>query len=261
MTHVVITGGTRGIGFGLAKEFLNSGCMVTINGKSQENVESAIKSLGKSYTGKVIGFPGNVVERGDLEKLWEIAEKQFGKIDIWINNAGIDQVRKFVGDMEQVEYENVIQTNVIGVMNGSSVAFKHMKKQGEGKIFNMEGFGSNGMMKEKMTIYGTSKSAVSYFTRSLTLEAKGTSVKVGTLSPGMVATDFLKKSLDNNEEGAEKNKKIFNILADEVEPVTQFLVRKMLSTTENGAKIEWLTKPKVIWRFMSSPFLKREIFK
>ena len=57
----------------------------------------------------------------------------------------------------------------------------------------MEGFGSNGMMRPKMTLYGTSKSAISYFTRSLAIEAKNTSVKIGTLSPGMVATEFLKK--------------------------------------------------------------------
>lgn len=72
-------------------------------------------------------------------------------------------------------------------------------------------------MREKLTIYGTSKSAISYFTRSLAIESKNTNVKVGTLSPGMVATDFLKESLN------ECNRKIYNILGDKVEPVTKFL--------------------------------------
>lgn len=129
-----------------------------------------------------------------------------------------------------------------------------MLKHGEGQIFNMEGFGSNGMMREKLTIYGTSKSAISYFTRSLAIEAKNTNIKVGTISPGMVATDLIRRSLDEN------NKKIFNILGDKVEPVAQFLTAKILANQVNDAKIQWLTKPKIIWRFVSSRFNKRDIF-
>jgi short-subunit dehydrogenase len=118
----------------------------------------------------------------------------------------------------------------------------------------MEGFGSNGMMREKMTLYGTTKSAISYFTRSLAMEAKNTNVKVGTLSPGMVATDFLRNSLD------EHNRKVYNILGDKVETVTKFLAAKVLENQVNDAKIQWLTKPKAMWRFVSSMWVKRDIF-
>lgn len=256
MKHIVITGSTRGIGLGLAKEFCKADCKVTINGRTQESVEKALKIINSP---NVCGLPGEVEDRNALEDLWTFAEKQFGKIDIWINNAGVDQERLYFWEMENLDYQKVIQTNLFGAMNGCHVAFKHMLTQGEGQIFNMEGFGSNGMMREKMTLYGTSKSAISYFTRSLALEAKHTPIMVGTLSPGMVATDFLKKSID--EEGGEKNKKIFNILADEVEPVTAFLAKKILLNNQNGATIEWLTKPKVAWRFLSSAFIKREVFK
>jgi short-subunit dehydrogenase len=88
----------------------------------------------------------------------------------------------------------------------------------------------------------------------MAIEAKHTNVKVGTLSPGMVATDFLKNSLD------ESNRKIFNILGDKVEPVTQFLAKEILKNEKNNAKIQWLTNPKVFWRFVSSTFRKRDIF-
>ncbi|WML51112.1 SDR family oxidoreductase [Neobacillus sp. PS3-12] len=254
MKHVVITGSTRGIGFGLATEFLKAGCKVTINGTTQESVDKALINLQEYIPDNVIGFPARVEELDDVEKLWDYSQKHFGKVDIWINNAGIDQDRKLFWEMGQAEYEKVIRTNLLGVLNGSNVAFRHMLEYGDGQIFNMEGFGSNGMMREKMTIYGTSKSAISYFTRSLALEAKNTNVKVGTLSPGMVATDFLRKSLD------EQNRKIYNILGDKVEPVTQFLAKRILNNQKNGANIQWLTKPKVMWRFMSSPFVKRDIF-
>lgn len=256
MKHIVITGSTRGIGLGLAKEFLQSGCKVTINGRSEQSVQKAIALLDSK---NVAGLAGEVQNREDLEKLWKYAVGQFGKVDIWINNAGIDQDRLFFSNMEQKDYQKVIETNLFGAMNGTHVALKEMMKQGEGQIYNMEGFGSNDMMREKMTIYGTSKKAVSYFTKSLALETKHTPIKVGTLSPGMVATDFLKQSLNEND--GEKNKKIFNILGDRVEPVTKFLVGKILENNENGTSIQWLTKPKVAFRFLTSPFIKRDIFK
>lgn len=263
MRHIVITGSTRGIGFGLAKQFLKAGCKVTINGTSQENVQHAMDQLAKSFSReKINGCAGNVAKKEDLEKLWDHSVAKLGKVDIWINNAGIDQHRKLIWELDQMEYEKVIQTNVIGVMNGSIVAFNNMKKQGHGQIFNMEGFGSNGMMRERMSVYGTSKSAVRYFTRSLSLEAKDTPVQVGTLSPGMVATDFLKQSLNESESGNKQTKKVLNILADDVDTVTRFLVEEILTTHKNGAQIEWLTKPKIFWRFMSSRFKKpKELFK
>ncbi len=254
MKHVVITGSTRGIGYGLAREFLRLGCRVTINGQSQESVDAAMQSLRILYPDTVDGFAAAVGKRDEMEQLWKCAEEKFGTIDIWINNAGIDQERKYFWELEEKAYDQILDTNLKGVMNGCHVAFNHMLKQGSGQIFNMEGFGSNGMMREKMTLYGTSKSAVSYFTRSLAIEAKQTTIKVGTLSPGMVATDFLRKSLD------EHNRKIFNILGDKVEPVTKFLAQKVLGNQENDASIHWLTKPKVMWRFASSMFKKRDIF-
>lgn len=254
MRHVVVTGSTRGIGFGLAVEFLRAGCKVTINGRSQESVDQAVNDLMQYSSDAIQGFVADTENREELDKLWKDAERQFGKIDIWINNAGIDQTRKYFWELQDEDYEHVIQTNLLGTFYGSHVAFNHMLKQGYGQIFNMEGFGSNGMMREKMTIYGTSKSAISYFTRSLAIEAKNTNIKVGTLSPGMVATDFLRRSLD------EDNKKVFNILGDKVEPVAQFLTTKILENQENDAKIQWLTKPKIIWRFASSMFKKRDIF-
>ncbi len=110
------------------------------------------------------------------------------------------------------------------------------------------------MMREKLTIYGTSKSAISYFTRSLAIEAEKTNIKVGVLSPGMVATDLLRKSLN------EKNRKIYNILGDKVGPVAYFLVREILKNDKNNANIRWLTGPKVMGRFIKSVFRKRDIF-
>lgn len=261
MKHILITGSTRGIGFGLAKRFIETGYKVSINGITENSVNSAIQTLRKTYpSAKVQGFAGDVGDYQEMEMFWDNAAKSFGKIDIWINNAGIDQERKYAWDIESNAFERIVKTNLLGVINGSSVAFKRMLEQGEGQIFNMEGFGSDGMMREKMTLYGTTKSAIRYLTRSLAKEARKTPIMVGALSPGMVVTDFLLKSIKTNSEDAERHKKIFNILADDVDTVTNFLCQGVLKNTKNNAHIVWLTKGKALWRFLSSPFVKRNLF-
>ena len=260
MKHVLITGSTRGIGFGLAKRFIESGLKVTINGTKESSVESAIETLRKEYPNAMIqGFVANVSMIHEVEILWNKAVKEFGGINIWINNAGIDQPRIKVWEIEPEEINHILLTNITGVINGSNVAYTKMLIQGEGQIFNMEGFGSDGMIMNKMTLYGTTKRAVSYFTRSMAKEAEKSNVKVGTLSPGMVVTDFLLNSLKSNPKEAEKNKKVFNILADDVETVTKFLSSRILNNTKNNAHIAWLTKRKVIQRFLKSFFVKREL--
>lgn len=260
MKHVLITGSTRGIGFGLAKRFIEADLKVTVNGTSQSGVQIAIKNLRDIYpTAVVQGFSCNVSNYDEVELLWENAVKEFGNIDIWINNAGIDQARKYVWEMIEPELSQIININIAGVIYGSSVAFVNMQKQGGGQIFNMEGFGSDGMIMKKMTLYGTTKRAVRYFTRSLAKEAAQTKVLVGSLSPGMVLTDILLNSLKSNPNEAESNKRIFNILADKVDIVTPFLCNKMLANTKNNTHIAWLTKSKVMIRFFSSIFIKRKL--
>jgi short-subunit dehydrogenase len=262
MKHILITGSTRGIGFGLAKRFIESGLKVTINGTTQSKVDSAIDKLRNIYPDALIqGFVADVCMIHEVETLWNKAVMGFGEINIWINNAGIDQPRINIWEIKPDEIEHILKTNITGVINGSIIAFSKMLNQDEAQIFNMEGFGSDGMIMNKMTLYGTTKRAVSYFTRSMAKEAEKSRVKIGTLSPGMVVTDFLLNSLKSNLKDADKNKKVFNILADDVKTVSQFLSTRILKNTKNNVHITWLTKQKVIWRFLKSLFVKRNLFK
>ena len=116
------------------------------------------------------------------------------------------------------------------------------------------------MYQPRVTLYGTSKRALTYFTRSLMREVEGTRVKVGLLSPGMVMTDLLVGELPQDPDELRKFKKIVNILADDVETVTPYLVQRMLSANKNGVHIKWLTNTKATFRFMTSPFRRRDLF-
>jgi len=135
-----------------------------------------------------------------------------------------------------------------------------MLKQGGGKIFNMEGLGSDGFMLDGMSVYGTSKSALAYFTRSFAHEARGGSVQIGTLSPGMVVTDMLLGTVSDGSPESLKKKKFFNMMADDVETVSGFLSGRILASTAQSPRIRWFTKPRMLGKFLIAPFRKREFF-
>ena len=242
--NIFITGGTRGIGYGLVTHFLHKNHNVTFTGTALESVDKARLSLSGNFHGVVC----DVRQKNQIEKAKEEALNKFGPIDIWINNAGVDQERLDVSDLSEEEIKRVIDINVTGMILGTSVALSLMKNQGYGHVYNMEGLGSNNMVVPKTLIYGSSKHLLTYFSKGCNSELKAyPKVWVGTLSPGMVFTDLLFH--DMNEEGM----KIAKILGNKVEEVTPWLVNKML---QNKKKIVWLTTGKIIKKFFLSLFKK-----
>jgi short-subunit dehydrogenase len=157
--------------------------------------------------------------------------------------------------------QKIVDVNILGVMYGTKVAYKTFEKLSKGHIFNMEGFGSDGRKMDKLTLYGGTKIAVRYLTQSMAKEIKGSPIGISALSPGMVMTDFLLDSVKGNDEEAARRKKFYNILADTVEDVTEYLGRKILVHHKNNGRIMWLTTPKVMARFISAPFNRRDFFK
>lgn len=185
-----------------------------------------------------------------------------GKIDIWINNAGQNTAYKVLWETAESDTENVIKTNMIGMIYGSQIAAAEMVKQGHGAIYSMEGLGSNNMIQSKTILYGTTKHGLTYFMKGLAKELKGTNVIAGRLSPGMMLNDFITKAPDGSQSEAiaeERFKKLFNILADKPETVAKFFIPRILSDTKNDKQIAWLTNRKAMWRFMTADFRKEKL--
>ena len=259
--HIVITGSTHGIGYGLAEEFLRLGCSVTVSGRTAESTARAAGQLAARYeAARVLGEACDVTDAGQLDSLWGTSASRFGRVDIWVNNAGFPGEMHMIWEYPAHEVQSVIDTNLVGSINGSKVAMQGMMKQGRGAIYNMEGMGSDGRKHGGLTLYGTTKYAVHYFTESLAMEAKGSPVIVGSLRPGMVATGLLRDRYKDRPEDWERAKKIFNILAEPVDVVTPWLAKKMLSNRRNGAVLSYSSTLKLLWRFAASPFVKRRIF-
>lgn len=261
MERIVITGSTRGIGRGLTEAFLKKGCAVTISGRSQKSVDDAVSQLAEEHGHeRLMGQCCDVTELSQVEALWEAAGRRFGGVDIWINNAGIGHGLQPMWELSPEVVQAVIETNVLGTANGVRVAMRGMMEQGYGQIFNMEGFGSNGRTREGMSIYGTSKAAIHFLDQSLIEESEDTPVLVGSISPGMVMTDLILDRFEEDPQALERARRIFNILADRVEDVAPFIVDRVLENEKHGAMIVWLTRWRMIWRFLSAPFRERDVF-
>lgn len=257
---VVITGSTRGIGLGMADEFLRRGCGVVISGRSRAGVDQAVQSLQEHYpAARVLGQPCDVQDPGQIEALWAGAVDIFGQVDIWINNAGLANHRSNSWQQPPEAIAGVIDTNLRGVVYGSRTALRGMLAQGFGALYNMEGLGSDGRRVPGLNLYGTTKYAVRYFTEGLIEETRDTPVLVGELSPGMVLTDMLIGEAARQRPDWERQKSILNILTDKVETVTPWLVEQILANQKHGARLAWLTRGKIFRRFLSAPFRPRNV--
>jgi NAD(P)-dependent dehydrogenase (short-subunit alcohol dehydrogenase family) len=234
---------------------------VVVSGRSREGVSQAVSELSAEFGADRIA--GKAAEMSDFEQvksLWSTAVERFGGVDIWINNAGVGQPWSHVSDLPPQELRRVVESNLLGTLNGCRVALAGMRSAGSGAIFTMEGFGSDGRLSRRMVVYGATKRAVRYLTRGLVLEERGGPVRIGSISPGMVATDLLTGPVRDDPGEFARAKRVFNILADRVETVAPYLASRILHARKHGARIAWLTTGKVLLRFLAAPFSRRELF-
>jgi len=262
---VVITGGTRGLGLGLARAFLDRGCRVALCGRDRSCLDDALTHLD-APDGEVVGVTADVTDRAQTQALWDLAREHFGRVDTWINNAGATTGRQPLWELPSREIERVVGANLLGVAHGSAVALAGFHDQGHGALWNMEGFGSDGRTLPGLTAYGATKRAVTYLTDALAKEiaaekstAGGTRrITVAHLSPGMVVTDLLTHGYTDEE--FDSARKILTILADRVETVAPWLADRVLAGTANGGRVAWLTRRKAFARFLLAPVRHRDPF-
>ncbi len=257
---IIITGSTRGIGYSLAKAFVERGYEVTISSRTWNAVDDAIKKLGENYRNQSYGFPCDVTDYSQVEQLWENAKTHFGKVDIWINNAGIAAPRMNFWELTPAQYEDVVKTNILGTMFGSKVALSKMIAQGYGALYNLEGYGARGGGMQGVTLYGSTKACVHFINKSLAREAKGTPVITGAIAPGMVITDMITRQYEGRNEQLDSVKKILNIIAEKPETVAPVLVDKIPNNHKNGALIAYSSPAAIMLKFLIAPFRKRDLF-
>lgn len=266
MKTVIITGSARGFGLELAKVFRQNNFNVVISDINEKGLVDAQNQLEKIKSdAKVVSVACDVTNYDMIESLWNSAKNSFESVDIWINNAGVNQPDKPIYLLSQKEIDFLLNIDLKGAIYGSQIAFSKMKEQGFGQIYNVEGYGSNDAMMTGLSLYGTSKRAITYFSQALAKESDDVcdgAVKICRLTPGIMITDFIKSANGGATkiELPEKTKKVYNILGDYPQTIAEYVVPRMIKNTKNNAQIVWLTNARAFGRFMTAGFNKRNFF-
>jgi len=252
---IVITGGSRGIGFSLTKEFLKLNHRVVICATSKDTLEKALKELSNK---NLFGIICNVTNEKEVEKLSKFSVEKLGSIDIWINNAGISAGGlDGVDEVEPKIFSDVVTTNLIGSFYCSKYALQIFKKQNHGHLFQLMGFGSHGAFRKGLTTYGTTKWALVYLARALASEISDTEVGSHRLYPGLTITDFITRG----KEKVDKNIAwLCNIIGDLPDNVAKNVVPQICSIEGNDQNIEHVSQFQYTFRFMTSCLRTKKYF-
>lgn len=252
MVNAVVTGSTKGIGFALARELVSRGHAVMVTGRTQESVDDAVARLGELGRGRATGHALDVSDPDAVQGLWDAAVSELGRVDLWVNNAGVAYTMRTIDETTPDEIQTMVATNMLGTIYGSQVAVRGMRAAGGGRLFNVLGGGSDGRIRPGMGVYGATKRGLDGFTRALVKEVADSSVRVGQIRPGILITDGWLREAETNPESVSSQRKMLNILVDHVDDVAPYLVERMLASTKNGEEISWLTTSRMMKKFMGS---------
>jgi len=264
MKNIVVTGSTRGIGLALVKEFIRRGHNAVISGRGQADCDRAVRGIAELSQGsQVIGVACDTRDHAQLRNLWDTVAARFGSVDIWINNAGQAHGTHRFWQQPTDRIESVIGTNLTGLMLACHVAINGMLEQGHGAIYNLSGFGRNGMQRDGLAIYGTSKRGVDYLTKALAKELRDTGILMCQMNPGMIVTDMLREGYETTVQDPELVKRTYNMLSDMPGDAADFLVGKVLANTKNGILINRQPRYQVMFRLLKgfSSRKSRDVFR
>ncbi len=184
----LITGGTRGIGFSIAKALVGEGARVFVCGRDPATLKVALQDLGRTGNGQVDGITVDVRHYEDCRKLVRATAGRFGGLDILVNNAGIGVFRP-VHELTPEEWDATLQTNLSGVFYCCREAVPFMRQRGGGYIFNISSLAGVNPFAGG-SAYNASKFGLNGFSEALMQDVRYDGIRVSYIMPGSVATDF-----------------------------------------------------------------------
>lgn len=183
----IITGGTYGIGFGIARELLEKGMNVAITGRKDESTNAAAKDLAKDFPEKVIGVSGDVRNMADMKKINSETLQKFGKIDVLIANAGVGHFGS-IEELTEEQWNQTVDTNLTGVFNSVKASIPALKES-KGYIITIASLAGTNFFAGG-SAYNASKFGLVGFTQAIMLDLRQEGVKVSTIMPGSVTSHF-----------------------------------------------------------------------
>ena len=240
---IFITGGSKGLGYALAREFLLHGDRVIISGRNQEQLDRSVESLKTEINGcEIYGLCRDVSSQDDLDLFKSLIITRLGQVDRWINNAGTAGMHK--ASLWELGTEDIMETcttNLFGSLLMSKIAVEIMSRQPSEElplfhIFNM-GFSSRGAKLSRSNIpHKASKlgvASVSSFLEKELIEQGLTGIGIHELSPGLVKTDLLFRDTSS------ETKEFLDLIAESPEKVAEKLVPKIRAVHGTGGIIRY----------------------
>ena len=193
---VVVTGGSRGIGLALAGNLLQEGAKVAICGRKPDNLKAAADMLAAGDD--LLALPCHVAQDDQVEALFQAVEERFGRVDVLVNNVGMNIMTSSVAETDPALWNKIIETNLSGAFLCSRRAAAIMRGQKAGKIVSISSIAGRRSARG-MGVYGVAKAGLEMLTKVLAAELAGDNIQVNAVAPGMVKTDFSKPFWSNPE--------------------------------------------------------------
>jgi len=184
--HAIITGGTRGIGLAIADGYLKAGAKVTVCGRKQEGVDSALGELGE-HADNVQGFAAHIGKSDDIARLISNAQEKFGTVNVLVNNAGTNPYYGPILESTDVAWEKTMDVNLKGPYMLSRELGKGMVASGGGSIINISSIAGL-MTSPNQGIYCVTKAGLIMLTKAMARELGANGVRVNCICPGVIKT-------------------------------------------------------------------------
>ena len=191
----VVTGGSRGIGLEIARELIAQKAKVVICGRKTETLSAAAEELGSS---NVLTVKAHIAKEADVENLFKTVTDTFGRLDVLINNVGMNLMIPFVADTEFSLWQKIMDTNLSGTFLCSRQASRIMRENKAGRIVNVSSIAGR-KASPGMGIYGVAKAGIEMLTKVLASELAQFNIQVNAVAPSMVRTEFSKPFWSNKD--------------------------------------------------------------
>ncbi|CAN5885682.1 SDR family NAD(P)-dependent oxidoreductase [soil metagenome] len=202
----LITGGARGLGRVIAEALASAGASVALTARNAESAEAAARDLAETADAEAIGLGVDVTKAADVEAMVSNTIKRFGRLDILVNNAGIN-IRRPIEQLEESEWDQVLDTNLKGAWLCCRAVAKPLKEQGWGRVINVSSMLGEVGLAER-TPYCSSKGGMTLLTRTLALEWAPFGINVNAICPGPFATEINRPLLNDPEKRAAMEAKL-----------------------------------------------------